>query len=57
MNEIGAFNPQVMAENIRRVNDMLKTAVSGEIDLGNRMLRASVTARVEGLGENLDVLG
>jgi hypothetical protein len=57
MNEIGAFNPQVMAENIRRVNDMLKPAVSGEIDLGNRMLRASVTARVEGLGENLDVLG
>jgi hypothetical protein len=58
MNEIGAFNPQVMAQNIRSMNDMLKAAMGAELEFSNKMIRAEVTAQVQGgPGENLDVFG
>ncbi len=57
MNEIG-LSIRDYGQNIRRMNDMLKTAMGAELEFGEKMLKTEVTAQVQdGLGENLDVSG
>lgn len=44
-----------MAENIQRMGDLLKNISQQETGLQDKLLKVQVTAKVAGLGENLDI--
>ncbi len=53
--KIGTDNFAMTADSINRMNEMLKTINDAHLSLQNKMMKADVTAKVEGLGENIDV--
>ena len=43
-----------VAESIKALNDMLKNMQGASMGLSNKLMKVNVTAKVQGLGENID---
>ena len=53
--DIQASSSSNVVQSIQKLNDLMKSVAQSEVSFAQKMLRVSVTARVEGLGENIDV--
>jgi len=44
-----------LAESLKGMGDLLKNVTNANMGLADKLLKANVTAKVEGLGENIDI--
>jgi len=46
-----------ISESIKALNDMLKNMQGASMNVSNKLMKVTVAAKVQGLGENIDIKG